>query len=273
MSKYLEALCLLAPCLLAACGAEPDVGTSEPGYATETAVLAFHEDWRIEQTGRLVAGGAVRVEYDEARLTQCRGDQYGHPAWTITGYASLNEQAPASTYLAGFSGAGQDEEPIFALDQPGDLAIWFQNVSVWGCSAFDSNFGTNFHFVVEPYDGPGTNGGKATLTFGADGTVELEGELHRGGQLRIEYDPSRLEQCRGDQGGIPQWAINGHYTIGGGAERSFYVAGLSPSGDIDVPVIELDRTGDLALWFQNTNRWGCSAFDSDLGANYHYQVN
>jgi hypothetical protein len=273
MTKHLVALSLVGACLLSGCVAEEDIGTGDPAYASETAILAFHDDWRIEQSGRLVEGGAVRIQYDEARLPGCRGDQNGHAGWTITGYASINEQPAESLYLAGFSPVSDPAEPVIALSEPGDFALWFQSTSVWGCSEFDSNFGTNFHFVVEPRGGSAGSEGKAVLKFGADSTVELTGTLVRGGELRIEYDPARLDDCRGDQGGVPQWAINGYYAVGGGEAQSFYVAGLSPTGDIDVPVIQLDQSGDLALWFQNTNRWGCNAVDSNLGANYHFQVN
>ena len=36
--------------------------------------------------------------------------------------------------------------------------------------------------------------------------------------------------------------------------------------------VELSQGGDVALWFQVTNRWGCSEFDSDYGQNFHFAV-
>jgi hypothetical protein len=273
MKKQLGLLAtlVLTGMAVSGCAAE-DVGTGDAAYATESAILAFKGDWSIEQTGRLVEGGSVRVQYDSSRLPACRGDQNGHPAWTITGYYSVNSGEPGSFFVDGFSPTSAPDEPVFTLDEAGELSLWFENTSRWGCSAFDSNFGDDFNFAVatagsEP---PPTAG--AVLTFGADGTPKLSGKLARGGQLRIDYAPDRLSDCRGDQGGGPGWTITGYYSIGGAEAQSFYVAGFSPTSTVTTPLLELDGSGELELWFQNTSRWGCSAFDSNGGGNYTYTV-
>jgi hypothetical protein len=247
-----------------------DEVTADPAYATETAVLAFLDDWRIEQRGELVAGGAVRIEYAPSRLPQCRGDFNGSPGWTITAYAALDGAAATSTYLAGFSATSEPSEPLVALSQPGDLELWFENTSRWGCLAHDSNFGENYHFTVKPEaDRPS---GQAVARFLPDGSMQIEGRPIRGGELRIEYDPERLTDCRGDQYGHPAWTITGYASANGAQADSFYVAGFSATGAVDVPIIDLEQSGDLAIWFHNTSRWGCSAYDSADGANYHVAV-
>ena len=273
MRKQLGLLAFLMLTGVAACsGTDPQVGTGDGAYATETAVLAFQSDWTIEQRGQLVEGGAVRVQYDSSRLPTCRGDQNGHPGWTITGYYSLNGADAGSFYLDGFSPTSEPAEPTFKLTEPGQLALWFQNTSVWGCSDYDSNFGDNFNFDVAGAGEQPPPGSSAVLTFGADGKPKLAGKLARGGELRIDYDPERLTDCRGSQYGNPAWTITGYYRIAGSEPQSFYVAGFSPTGSVTAPLLELDRSGDLELWFQNTSRWGCSAFDSNDGANYSYTV-
>lgn len=39
-----------------------------------------------------------------------------------------------------------------------------------------------------------------------------------------------------------------------------------------MPSIELDRAGELQVWFQATNRWGCSEYDSRYGENHRFPV-
>jgi len=115
-------------------------------------------------------------------------------------------------------------------------------------------------------------GEAGTLTFGADFQVRVSGTLEKGKKLRVAYDASRLTACRGEQNGKPAWTITGFYKIGGGAVRSFEAGGFSPSSGTNEPVLALDASGDLQIWFQNNNRWGCNAFDSAFGANYHFAV-
>jgi hypothetical protein len=115
-------------------------------------------------------------------------------------------------------------------------------------------------------------GEAGTLTFGADFKVKLDGTLTKGKTVRVAYDASRLTACRGDQGGKPAWTITGYYTVGGGAVRSFEAGGFSPSSGTSQPVLQLDASGDLQIWFQNNNLWGCNAYDSAFGKNYHFAV-
>ena len=49
-------------------------------------------------------------------------------------------------------------------------------------------------------------------------------------------------------------------------------SGFSPSSGAEEPVLSLDASGELQIWFQNNNRWGCNAYDSAFGANYHFAI-
>lgn len=107
--------------------------------------------------------------------------------------------------------------------------------------------------------------GAATLTFGADWTASASGPVHAGAPVTVAYDARRLPTCRGTLGGRRQWAITAFWQLDGGAVGALDVS--------DAPAtLTAAHPGDLALWFQVTDRWGCMAYDSAFGANYHFAV-
>jgi hypothetical protein len=121
----------------------------------------------------------------------------------------------------------------------------------------------------------------AKLTFTAGYTVEQSKPLVAGGKVQIVYEAGRVRDCRGEANGQPAWTTTGFFQLAGGASGNFEAAGFSPSGGKKKAIIDLPAAvvrgegapaGDLALWFQTTNRWGCSAFDSNYGANYHVAI-
>ena len=116
-------------------------------------------------------------------------------------------------------------------------------------------------------------GEAGTLTFGADFQVKVTGTLEKGKKVRVAYDESRLTACRGDFAGHPGWSITGYWKVGSGDVHSFEAGGFSPSSGTEPPVLTLDQSGDLQIWFQNSSRWGCNAYDSNFGSNYHFAVN
>lgn len=90
---------------------------------------------------------------------------------------------------------------------------------------------------------------------------------------KVVYDANRLPQCRGTTNtGGPAWTITGYYQVNGGSVQSFWVAGFSSVPTPPAPSIPLTTAGALTVWFQVTNIWGCSAYDSDYGANYHFNI-
>jgi len=111
--------------------------------------------------------------------------------------------------------------------------------------------------------------GEARITFGADFSESVSGKLRAGDPIEIVYDPARLPDCRGEQNGIPQWAITAFYQVGDGDVHTVSVAGLNAGPQtFVVPAAK----GTLQVWFQVTNRWGCNAYDSDFGENYRFSV-
>ena len=148
-------LLLVSAALLAGCAAPAapdetaDVGTSDSALG-EAGTLTFGADFKVQATGTFEKGKKVRVLYDVNRLTACRGDFNGKPGWSITGFWRIGAADVHAFDAGGFSASGAAGPPVLALDQPGDLQIWFQNNSRWGCNAYDSDFGKNYHFVVSP---------------------------------------------------------------------------------------------------------------------------
>ena len=148
--------------LLSACAVESADNvdeTSAEATKTTTAKLSFTSAWTVNASRALAFGDKVQVAYDAARVTQCTGDFNGKPAWSQTGYWQVGS-GPVSTFEAGgFSPSSGTAKPIFSLpaavvrgegSTTGDLTVWFQTTNRWGCTAYDSNLGQNYHFAIHP---------------------------------------------------------------------------------------------------------------------------
>jgi hypothetical protein len=119
--------------------------------AQTTPTITFDGAWNeVASPSVLPVGKTAKVVYDANRLSQCRGTtNTGGPAWTITGYYQFNGTGTVySFWVAGFSSTPNPPAPSIPLSFKGDLAVWFQVTNVWGCNAWDSNFGSNYHFTI-----------------------------------------------------------------------------------------------------------------------------
>ncbi len=243
--------------------ATADADASEVNQAGATIVFSSFSE-RVTG-GKLTVGSTVKIDYDESRLTKCRGELGGRPSWAINGFYSIGDSKPKSFWVAGHSVTGQKDKPTIKLDQAGDLAIWFENTNSQGCDAFDSDSGNNFHFDVE--------GAKATatVTFSRTGEPRVTGTLTTPGTLAVKYDAARLDTCRGTQGGIDQWTITGFASLNGAKATQFTVAGLGAS-TTTTPTIDLSEDGELEIWFENVGKTGCNDYDSKNGENYRFNV-
>lgn len=254
--------------VLVACDPEPEAlvvreGTQLPA-GVAPARLSFGDDWQIVGSGGpLVAGNTVEVAYDVDRLTTCRGDQNGKPAWSITGYHRLEDGPVGSFEAGGHSPSQGTQPPIFPLASSGDLALWFQNTSVWGCSAYDSNFGNNWHAQVG-----------ASLSFKTGWVTEALGAPRAGAALVIAYDPARLPECRGTKYGVDAWNIRAHYRFDGGAEQVAMLTQLQGNVQVAVPAVIAAPAdaGEVELWFENQSHAGCRKWDSRFGENYRFTL-
>ena len=271
--KMLLVLALVSSTL--GCGSETTTGDEGAVESDNTsdATLKLTSDFETTLVGRAKAGSALRVEYALERLPQCRGNLGGGaPAWNIAGYYSENGGPATMFEVTELSADGTDRvaKPArIKLEAGGDLALWFQVTNRWGCSEYDSQFGQNFHVDVE---GPAPEAG-ATIVFAKDGAVDRQGTLRAGDKVKIRYEQDRLPQCRRTQGNSPLWSISGFASLAGGEPQAFSTG--RPAGAdreaIDA-VIDLPRSGELALWFEVTSVGGCHEVDSKGGQNYRFDV-
>lgn len=256
------------------CSADADPAVQgDDANQTAGTTIALTADFKTAVKGTLSAGVPVRVEYALERLPTCRGNVgNGGPGWNITGFFSENGGDPKPFEVTALSPDGKDRVAAPATITPsrgGDLAMWFQVGSRWGCQAFDSQFGQNFHFSVKGAP-PEAD---ATLVFKADGAVDRSGALHAGGKVKVRYEQDRLPQCRRTNMGNPVWSITGNAQIDGEPAHTFDT-GRAQNGD-RVPVdaiIDLPHSGELSLWFQVVSLGGCIQYDSKNGANYRFHI-
>jgi hypothetical protein len=67
--------------------------------------------------------------------------------------------------------------------------------------------------------------------------------------------------------------VTAHWQVDGGAVHDV----LATRADTDFlvaadPQIAMPNGHDLAMWFEATSVWGCHAWDSAYGANYHFAI-
>lgn len=111
----------------------------------------------------------------------------------------------------------------------------------------------------------------AAIDFDASFGETVSGPLVAGGQVSVRYDAARLAECEGTDMGNLAWGVTGYYQLDGGEVNTFEV--LSPNRPSGGPVaIELEKTGELSIWFEASNKWGCHAWDSNYGNNYNFYV-
>jgi hypothetical protein len=265
----------LAFCLtLAACVPSPVDSNSVVGGVGgkadgELATVHFDGGWNEFVDGTLVAGDSLRVAYDLGRLTTCRGTDMGSEVWGITGFASF-DGGPATAFAVSRLDGGHVVPVTAELAMPAtahSVAMWFQISNKWGCVAYDSNFNANYSFDIA------AGGDPVVLAFDHDWNETQSAALHGGDRAIIHYDVFRLAKCAGSTHGFAAWGVTGYYQVDGQEAHSF------PASRTDGPLllpsdaeIVVPHGRDLALWFEATSIWGCHEWDSDFGANYHFEI-
>lgn len=235
----------------------------------ETATLEFGDDWSETQTGDLVAGAPVRIAYDLDRLQDCRGSTNGSEVWGVTGYASFDGGEPVTFSLSRLD-AGEVVAVDAELEVPADaesVALWFSVSNRWGCIAYDSNMDANYAFDVSPSSrGP-------VLSFDADYTESQSGALVAGSQAVVHYDPERLATCAASSGGNAKWSVTMHYRVDGGATKTLLVSRAEGAELVAADTaFTVPRGRELEVWFSATSVYGCNEYDSNLGANYAFEI-
>jgi uncharacterized protein YraI len=231
--------------------------------------LTFDAGWNETADGPLAAGSAIRVDYDLARLTTCRGSTGGSEVWGVTGFVSFDGGEPRSFPVSRLDG-GRVVPVAAELELPATAkgaAFWFQINNRWGCVAYDSNLDANYRFEL------GRPERTSVLAFEADFSETQSDAIRAGDQVIVHYAPERLATCAGSSGGRAVWGVTAHWRVDGGAVRSLPVARAEGAELVaSDPAISIPRGAELQLWFEATNIWGCHAYDSDLGANYRARI-
>ncbi len=234
-----------------------------------TAAITFADDWSETQRGDLVAGSPVRITYDLDRLQDCRGSTNGSEVWGVGGYASFDGGEPVTFALSRLDGGVV--KPVTAeLEIPASaesVAIWFSISNRWGCIAYDSNDNANYEYGIQPIEQG------AVLSFEADYSESQSGALTAGSQAVVHYAPERLAQCAASSSGNAKWSVTMHYKVDGGATKTMLVSRAEGSDLVaSDAAFTVPRGNDLEVWFSSTNVYGCNAYDSNLNANYHYDI-
>lgn len=265
-------LVTLATALVTACGFTATEPTAPAGGGKadgETPSITFTADFQESLHGALLAGTSVRIAYDLDRLTDCRAESGGSDVWGVTGWAQFDVGAPASFALSRLDG-GHAVATTADLAIPagaGHVAMWFTQTNTYGCIAYDSNDSANYQFDIDRH------GVGAVLAFEADLTESQSAPIHAADGVVIHFAPERLAQCAAETNGSAAWGITGHWQVDQGAIHDVFVAHAEGTELVAAdPTITVPRGRDLALWFEANNIYGCHAYDSNLGANYHATI-
>ncbi|MGZ3405519.1 MAG: DUF6209 family protein [Polyangia bacterium] len=112
-----------------------------------------------------------------------------------------------------------------------------------------------------------------TLSFAADWSVAQSASVLSGGRATVHYDVARLPNCRATYHGFPAWGISAYWAVDGGQAFSAPVTQFQ-NGQV-VPVdatFDVPPGRDLAMWFSNSDEYGCSEWDSSYGRNFHFAL-
>ena len=125
---------------------------------------------------------------------------------------------------------------------------------------------------------------RAVLRFrGGSAGEQQQGLLFPGGRLVVEYDLSRLPDCRGTHNGYPAWDMRAFVRflpsneVVEGSVRAFSAPnGVPTTQAYAVPfVVDIPRDATRAeLWFRGFTGAGsnCEQWDSHFGQNYGFEV-
>lgn len=192
---------LFALTLIAACGGQAGpAAASSSNAVSSVSTLTFDASWNETASVPLVAGRQLRIDYDAARLPDCRASHNGNPGWNITAFlrflpSGSTIERELFEHPLGSNGAVDSYGWIKTLPvvdipaQATSVEVWFRNRSAFDspCERWDSNYGANYVFAI--VEAP-----TSTLSFLADWQIAESGQRTRGGQLTLHYDLERLRR-------------------------------------------------------------------------------
>ncbi len=123
----------------------------------------------------------------------------------------------------------------------------------------------------------------SALVFGVSWSEFPVGILRAGQKVAIDYEPSRLPDCRATHNGYPAWGMFStvEFQPGGQTVTGPVVEFRNDNGRplpeyypvpfiVDIP----EDAREAVIWFHNESGAGnfCDTWDSDFGANYHFEI-
>jgi len=260
---------------------------------TVTATLDFDADWNEDVDGRIHAGRPMRVVYDPDRASLSNSHN-GSPAWGVNGYAvyTLTDGSqtnpsifPAITFEnhQGRTTNMPIPNPTELTPPPGAVSVemWFRNWTAGSSPGeeYDSDFGKNYHFEIQPSE--------PTITFGGeDSTPQPErlGEVIAGETMTITYEPTRSSNQGEDDEGNPVWGVEGNVAFTKADNTIEYLTWDATGLELDTATGEytpialpesLNIPEDavfMELWFRNWAAGENDQYDSSGGHNYRFDV-
>jgi len=259
----------------ASCAAQVDRSSTENASTTNAqaetiapATLSFGADWSVTQSGALVAGGKATIHYDIARLPYCRTQYMGFPAWDVLADWSVDGGRASSVPVTKIDASGARVGTDVTIDVPygHDLALWFYESDEGGCAGWDSAYGKNFHFAVDA--------SAPVVHFRSDWSISVDGALAAGADFVVDYDLARLPSCRQTYNGLDTWEISAHGRFDDGSTFDAPLTAIVGSSRVAAPArVRAPSTAHhVDVWFDDTDRTGCHAWDSNYGANFGFDL-
>lgn len=159
--------------------------TEAPG-----ATLTFAADWTEAQSGPVLAGRDVVIDYAVERNSPCRQMYNGAPTWSLVVVARFHPMNVVQEALVVDLTGGAPRPLSARLPVPSgatDVELFFRNNDRGGCVAWDSDFGRNYHFPVvtpPPVRGPAWLG-NATATISRAASRRCGDAVAFGPELRF----------------------------------------------------------------------------------------
>lgn len=112
--------------------------------------LTFASDFSESASGPVVGGRTVVVDYDLARLPDCRQTYNGVPAFSVTANVTfLPMNVRQNLSLVDENDPTKSAPATFAVPAGAtEMVVYFRNADRAGCNAYDSDFGRDYHFPV-----------------------------------------------------------------------------------------------------------------------------
>ncbi len=128
--------------------------TVHPAGTTPSATLVFQEGWVEYVVGTLKQNQPFVVDYDLDRLPECRLTYNGGITWAVAVQYRFNTDPSTLVREALVSKTGYSPGSVPATLSPpagaSSVTMWFKNWDRGYCVRWDSVYGANYRFTLQP---------------------------------------------------------------------------------------------------------------------------